>query len=81
MTLEDLKSAAKVVGIKQTIKAAERNGLTCIFLAADADRKVVEPIRTISTQKAIPLIVEGTMKELGKAVGIEVGAAAVGVLR
>lgn len=81
MTLEELKAAPKVIGIKQTLKAAERGTVSCICIAADADRRVVEPLRILAREKGVPLYEAAGMSELGKAAGIEVGAAAIGVLR
>ena len=81
MTLEDLKKAQKVIGIKQVIKAINRDQVVCVFIGADADSKVVGPIKGLCTEKTIAIDAESTMAELGKACNISVRAAAVAVLK
>ena len=44
MTLDALKSASRVMGIKQVSKAVKRGDATCVFLADDADARVIEPL-------------------------------------
>lgn len=79
--IELLKKKEKVVGIKQTKKAAEQNNLEIVFIASDADQKVVAPIKQLCESKGITVDTEITMKQLGKAAGIDVGAAIAGILR
>ncbi|NLP00721.1 MAG: 50S ribosomal protein L7ae-like protein [Clostridiaceae bacterium] len=79
--LELLKKKEKVVGVKQTKKAAEQDKLELVFIASDADQRVVEPIKQLCESKGISVHITGTMKQLGKAAGIDVGAAIAGILR
>ena len=44
MTLEALKTAKRVIGIKQVAKAVKREAATEVFIADDAEVKVVEPL-------------------------------------
>ncbi|MGM9540399.1 ribosomal L7Ae/L30e/S12e/Gadd45 family protein [Anaerovibrio sp.] len=81
MTLEKLKKAERVIGIKQVTKAINKNQALCVFLGTDADGRVIDPLKGLCTEKAIPIEAAYTMSELGKACSIEVGAAAVAVLR
>lgn len=81
MSLEDLKKAQKVIGLKQVTKAINRDQVTCVFLGADADSKVTDPIKDLCREKDITIEAENTMAELGKAAGIGVKAAAVAVLK
>lgn len=81
MTLESLKKAQRVIGVKQVTKAINKDQVSCVFLGNDADARVTEQLKLICTEKAIPVSAANTMVELGKACSIEVGAAAVGVLR
>ena len=78
---ELLKKKEKVVGVKQTKKAAEQDKLEVVFVASDADRRIVEPIIKICESRGIKINTENTMKQLGKAAGIDVGAAIAGILR
>lgn len=81
MTLEMLKKAQRVIGIKQVTKAINKDQVLCVFLGTDADGRVTEPLKSLCNDKEIPVEAVGTMEELGKACSIEVGAAAVAVLK
>lgn len=76
MSLEMLKSGKKAIGTKQTLKAVEKGLADMVFVARDADERVVSPIRALCSQKGVLLEEVATMIELGRACGIEVGAAA-----
>lgn len=79
--LDNLKTANKVIGVKQTAKAVENGTAKSVFVAMDADEKVVGRIKELCSKNSIEVVYIDTMKQLGKACGIEVGAAAVGVLK
>ena len=81
MTLEALKTAKRVIGIKQVAKAVKREAATEVFIADDADAKVVEPLETLCTEQNVPVSRVSSMKELGTACNIEVGAAAVAAIK
>ena len=81
MTLDTLKSANRVIGIKQATKAVKRGNVQNVFVADDANDRVVDPLKTLCQEVEIPVEHVETMKELGQACGIEVGAAAVAVLK
>lgn len=80
MILDTLKSANRVIGIKQVAKAVKRGNVRQVFVADDADERVVEPIRMLCREYRIPVEQSATMQEIGQACGIEVGAAAVALL-
>ena len=81
MTLEALKTAKRVIGIKQVAKAVKRDAATEVFIADDADAKVVEPLETLCTEQNVPVSRVSSMKELGTACNIEVGAAAAAAIK
>lgn len=81
MSQEVLKMARKVIGAKQTLKAAEKQKLQQVFLGNDAEQKVIEPIRRTCQMNGIAIDESLTMVELGRLCEIEVGAAAVGVMK
>lgn len=81
MTLEALKTAKRVIGIKQVAKAVKREAATEVFIADDADAKVVEPLETLCTEQNVPVNRVSSMKELGTACNIEVGAAAAAAIK
>lgn len=81
MSLEDLKSAKKkVVGSKQTSKAIEKGSVRAVYIARDADPRVVDSIIKTCDEKGIPVEYTDSMAELGKSCGIEIGAASAAVL-
>lgn len=80
MTLDTLKTTNHVIGIKQVTKALKRGQAKKIFIAADAETRVTEPLVEIANAQKVWTETLSTMKELGTACGIEVGAAAVAVL-
>lgn len=78
--LEALKNSNKAIGIKQTLKAVENNTAKVVFIARDADEKVTAPLKDLCMSNSIEIVYADTMKQLGKACGIEVGASAVCIL-
>ena len=78
--LEELKSAKKVVGIKQLRKALNAGGVQKVFIAEDADPLLTDPIAERCRQLDIPVISVPTMKQLGAACSICVGAAVAAIL-
>jgi large subunit ribosomal protein L7A len=81
MTLEALKTAKRVIGIKQVAKAVKRDAATEVFIADDAEAKVVEPLEALCSEHGVPVSRVGSMKELGTACSIEVGAAAAAAVK
>lgn len=79
--IELLKTKEKVVGIKQTKKAAEQDMLKAVFIASDADLRVIDPVKQLCEGKGIPVYTVESMKQLGKTAAIDVGAAIVGILQ
>ncbi|HED23496.1 MAG TPA: 50S ribosomal protein L7Ae-like protein [Firmicutes bacterium] len=81
MSLEDLLSNArqKVVGTKQTVKALEKGSVNRVFIARDAEERVVQPILALCEEKKIEPYYIDTMTELGKMCGIKVKAAAAAI--
>lgn len=79
--LDELKTANKVVGIKQLRKALAKGRISRVFLAKDADPALTQPVAELSRQADVPVVWAATMRELGAACQIAVGASAAGILR
>lgn len=79
--LEALKSANKAIGIKQSSRAVENDTAKLVFVAEDAEEKVTGRIKELCKAKSIEIVPVDSMKTLGKACGIEVGAAAACILK
>ena len=69
-----------VVGAKQLKKAVKAGHVRFVYLAENADPAVTEPLEALCADNQIQITWVPTMAELGRACGIEVGAAAAAVL-
>ena len=79
--LRDCNSRPRVVGVKQSRRAIREGRAVQVFLATNADPALTAPLAEMCATEGIPVEQEQTMEELGKAAGIQVGAAVVAVLR
>ncbi len=68
-------SRNKVVGTKQTIKAIENGEVQKVFIARDAEEKVIRPVVSLCEANKIELHYVESMQQLGKLCGIKVKAA------
>ena len=73
--LTELSTSEKVVGAKQVRRAVESGTAHKVFLADDADPRVIEPIAVLCGEKGVPTVTGVEMRQLGQACGIAVGAA------
>ena len=79
--LEDWKSVSKVAGGKQVRRALKENRASRVLFAADADPNVTGPILSLCEELGVATEEVPSMKELGRACGISVSAAAAAILR
>ncbi|AIM16663.1 MULTISPECIES: 50S ribosomal protein L7ae-like protein [Neobacillus] len=81
MSYEKVLQAKKIIiGTKQTVKALREGNVQELIVASDADSKVIAPAVTEAEEHGIPIQYVDSMKKLGKACGIEVGAATVAII-
>lgn len=82
MSYEKVLQAQKVIiGTKQTAKAL-RNGIVSeLIIASDTDPAVTNKLIKQAHEKNVPVSHVESARKLGKACGIEVGAAAVAIIR
>lgn len=64
-----------VVGAKQLRKAMKAGNARQVYLAKNADPAITEPIEAMCKENSIEYAWVRSMTELGRACGIEVGAA------
>ena len=76
----DLKNTDKVVGTRQTKKAIENGQAKHVYLAQDADSRVIDPIQQLCKEKGIDYEYIASKEELGRATGIDVATAVVAIL-
>lgn len=81
MSLERLRTARKrSIGTKQTAKAIEKGKAQTVYVARDAEDHVTRELIRLAREHGLELVLVDSMAVLGKACGIEVGAAAAAVL-
>ncbi len=74
------ESRRRAVGAKQTLKAVQTDEARAVYIALDADERVLAPLKTALKRRSIPVHEVESMRQLGRACGIEVGAAAAALL-
>ena len=76
----DLTSKKVIVGSKQLKKALVRGDARYVYLAENADPAITEQLQELCRSSAVDVTWVATMADLGRACGIEVGAAAAAVI-
>ncbi|MFJ7729944.1 50S ribosomal protein L7ae-like protein [Neobacillus sp. NPDC097160] len=76
-----LQAQRTVIGTKQTVKALKEGIVQVLVVANDAEPKVTAKVVGEAHLLDVPVLYVDSMKKLGKACGIEVGAAAVAIIR
>ena len=76
----DLRKEKVIVGTKQLKKALVSGRARYVFLAENADPAVTEPLAALCESGNIQITWVSSMADLGRACGIEVGAAAAAVV-
>jgi len=79
--LLELEKGKKTVGRKQSQRAILEGKAEKVFLASDADDRIRQETMNLCSEHGVPLISVETMECLGKACGIQVGAAVAALLR
>ena len=74
--LQELRNHRHIVGMKQLRKALLRGGVARVYLAQDADPAITMPLAELAQRGGTEIIWVGKMHDLGRACGIDVGAAA-----
>lgn len=73
--LEELNCSNKTMGAKQARRALNDGRARKVFLADDADPRIIDPIARLAAEQGVPIEKVPTMRELGSACGIAVGSA------
>ena len=74
--LAELAGKQFVVGAKQLRKALQSGRANFVYLAKNADPAITAPIEEQCKLNSVPCAWVSSMQDLGRACGIEVGAAA-----
>ncbi|MBT2638061.1 MULTISPECIES: 50S ribosomal protein L7ae-like protein [unclassified Bacillus (in: firmicutes)] len=82
MSYEKVAQAKKIiVGSKQTVKALKAGEVIELVIAKDADMKVTANLLQTARKMNTAITYVDSMKRLGKACGIAVGASAVAITK
>ena len=74
--LEELQTRNRHVGFKQSLKAVESGKAVKVFLAQNVDPQMKQIMERMCSEKQVPIESAPSMNELGRACGINIGAAA-----
>lgn len=81
MPLEEVKNSdAKVIGSKQVKKALAKGGVRKVYIAADAEHHIIEPLKKLCLQYQVEFEMAESMEALGRSCGIDIGSATVALL-
>jgi large subunit ribosomal protein L7A len=81
LSYDKVKTAhSLLIGAKQTKKAIEQGKAQQVLVARDADEHVTRSLIQLCRHYGVPVVYVDSMRELGKACGIDVGAATAVIL-
>lgn len=78
---QGLQDAHVRIGTKQTIRMVETGFASEVYVAEDADPRLTSKITELCAKHGIKVTLVDTMKNLGAACGIEVGAAMAAIVK
>jgi large subunit ribosomal protein L7A len=76
-----LNTDNKVVGTKQVKRALANGKVEMVYIARDAEKKIINEIATICNENQIKITYVESMKKLGEACNIDVSAASAALLK
>ncbi|MGM8216193.1 50S ribosomal protein L7ae-like protein [Bacillaceae bacterium W0354] len=74
-------NSSLVIGAKQVLKSMKSGEVLEVVIAENAERRITDKVLRLADELGIPITYVDSQKKLGKASGIEVGAAAVAIKR
>ena len=75
-----LNTSSKVVGSKQVLKGISDSTVRCVIVASDADAQIKKIIVAQAKANGVEIVYVASKKRLGESAGVEVSAAAVGIV-
>ena len=79
--MQELKAShKKIVGLKQTVKAVRNGTAKRVYVAEDADDFIKQSVLDACSDKNLQIIYVNSMKELGDACGIDIGASTAAIV-
>lgn len=74
------ESPERIVGLKQVLKGIAKDNVRCVVIASDSESFVRDVVVEAIGAKCVELLFCPTRVELGKAVGVQVPTAVVGIM-
>ncbi len=74
-------TSKRVVGTNQVKRALKNDMVEKVFIAKDADRRVVDEVVEICKEKGVEIVYVESMKKLGQQCNIDVKAASAALLK
>ncbi len=71
----------RLPGVKSTERAVQNGLCKAVYVAKDAEERVVKNLLRLCQEKGIPVSFFGSMKELGEFCSLKVGASACAILK
>ena len=78
---DELAQKSRVVGMKQVSRAIKAGELEKVYIAADADERLITEIKELARKAQVKCVKVPSKKKLGAACGISVSAACAGICR
>ncbi len=76
-----MQASNLIVGTKQTVRALKSGHVVEVYVALDADPRITDSIIFTANELNVPVIKVDSMKKLGRACGIDVGATTVAIIQ
>ena len=77
----ELENSKKLVGIKQALKAIDKDIVLKLFVSEDADPALTDKVKNLYEGKGVEIEYVPSSLELGKACGIKIGAACAVIIK
>ena len=81
LLMESIKTKEHVAGFKQSKKMLEQGRAELVYVARDADMHIVYPIERLCEENGVKIEYVNNMKELAKAVRVDVPTAVVTIVK
>ena len=76
-----IASTNKVVGLKQTVRSIENGKAKLVYIASDADRRLIVKLKDLANMHQVKYHMVDSMLELGKMAGLKIEASACCILK
>lgn len=80
MDYDEIRTARKVVGTKQTLKMVEKHLCETVIIADDAGTEILTPLLILCKRNGVEVHTVPSMALLGELCGIKIGASAAGII-